>query len=116
MAAKPTPRPLAKSSAPTALIDAPASHAGRPIETHGVEELALEATKQHVIKMGTSRQEAVPAVQDNFFIPVAVRICMKARQPSTNLFAWLQKGTPVRYIEGDERQPSRIAILVVQSR
>ena len=41
-----------------------------------------------------------------------VRICKKAREPLTNLFAWLQNDTPVRYIDGDERQPSSLAILV----
>ena len=62
--------------------------------------------------MGKWRQEAAQAVQDNFLIPVIVRICKKAREPLTNLCAWLQKGTPVRYIDGDERQSSRLAMLV----
>ena len=46
---------------------------------------------------------AAQAVQDNFFIPVIDRICETAREPLTNLSAWLQKGTPVRYIDGDEK-------------
>ena len=36
----------------------------------------------------------------------------RTRESLTNLFAWLQKGTPVRSIDGDERQPSRLAILL----
>ena len=56
-------------------------------------------------------QAAALAAQNNFFILVIVRNCLKAREPLTNLFAELQKGTPVRYIDGDERQ-SRLAILV----
>ena len=79
---------------------------------NGVEELALEATEEHIFKMGKWRQGAARAVQDMFFIPGIVRICKKAREPLTNLFAWLQKDTPVRYFDGDERKPSRLAILV----
>ena len=30
------------------VMDASASHASHPLETHGVEELALEATKEHM--------------------------------------------------------------------
>ena len=93
-------------------MDASVSHASHPLETHGVEELALGATKEHITKMCKWRQAAAPAVQDNFFILVIVRICKKAREPLTNLFAWLQKGTPVRYIDGDEKKPPRLAILV----
>ena len=39
-------------------MDASASHASHPLETHGVEELALEATMEHMIKMGKWRQAA----------------------------------------------------------
>ena len=63
-------------------------------------------------KLAKWRQAAAQAVQDNFFIPVIVRICKKAREPLTNLFEWLQKGTPVRYIDGDERPPSRLVMPV----
>ena len=50
--------------------------------------------------------------KSNFFVLEIVRICQKATEPLTNFFVWLYKGTPVRYIDGDERQPSRLAILV----
>ena len=33
-------------------MDVSASHASHPLETHGVEELALEATKEQIIKNG----------------------------------------------------------------
>ena len=46
------PSSMAVKPPPTALMDASASHASHPLETHGVEELALEATKQHIIKNG----------------------------------------------------------------
>ena len=95
---------MALKPPPAALMDASASHASHPLETHGVEELAVEATKEKIVNMG--------AVQDNFFILVIARICKKAREPLTNLFECLQKGTPVRNIDGDERQPSRLAIPV----
>ena len=85
------PSSTAAKPPPTALMDASASHASHPFEAHGVEELALEATKEHVIKMCKWRQAAAQAIQDYFFIPVIVRICMKARVPLTNLFVWLQK-------------------------
>ena len=62
--------------------------------------------------MGKWWQAAAQAVQDNFFILVIVRNCKKAREPLTNRFARLQKGTPVSYIDGDERQPPRLAIQV----
>ena len=73
----------------------------------------MEATKEHIIKMGTSRQAAAIAVQDNCFILVIVRICKGAEESLTNLFEWLQKGTPARYIDCDEREPSLLAILVL---
>ena len=57
------------------------------------------------------RQAAALTAQNNFSILVIVRNCLKAREPLTNLFAGLQKGTPVRYIDVDERQ-SRLVILV----
>ena len=77
------------------------------LRQHGVEDLALEETKEHIIKMGKWLQATTQTVQDKFFIPVLVCICKKAREPLTNPFAWL-----LRYIDGDERQPSRLAILV----
>ena len=39
-------------------MDASASHASHPLETHGVEELALEATKEHIIKMGNGCRDS----------------------------------------------------------
>ena len=71
---------MAAKPPPTALMDASASHASHPLETHGVEELALEAAREHTIKMSERRQAVALAVQDNFFIPVIVRICKRARE------------------------------------
>ena len=62
--------------------------------------------------MGKWRQAAALAVQDHLFILVIVRNCKNAREPLTNFVAWQQKGTPVKYIDGDERQLSRLAIQV----
>ena len=78
-------------------MDAAAIYASHPLETHGVEELALEATQEHLIKMVKWCQAAAQAVQDNFFIPVIVRICKKEieKEPLTNFFAWLQHRVPV---------------------
>ena len=72
------PSSMAAKPPPAALMDASAGHASHPLETHGVEELALEATKEHFIKMGKWRQAAALAVQDNFFILVIVRICKES--------------------------------------
>ena len=74
------PSSMAAKPPPAALMDASAGHASHPLETHGVEELALEATKEHIIKMGTWRQAAALAVQDNFFILVIVRICKESER------------------------------------
>ena len=81
-----------------------------PLETHGVEELSLEATKEHSVKMGKWRLHQ-PS-KSNFFVLEIVRICQKATEPLTNFIVWQYKGTAVRYIDGDERQPSRLAILI----
>ena len=59
------PSSMAVKPPPTALMDASASHASHPLETHGVEEVALEATKEHIFKMGKWRQAAAQAVQDH---------------------------------------------------
>ena len=56
-----------------------------------------------LLKVGKGRQAVAVAVQDNFFILVIVRMRKTARELFTNLFAWLQKGTPLRHIDGDER-------------
>ena len=47
-----TPFSMAVEPPPTALMDASASNASHPLETHGVEELAQEATKGTLSKMG----------------------------------------------------------------
>ena len=58
-------KPRETSSAP-AVMDASANRSSNPIETNGVEEIALEATKEHTVKMERWRQAAALAVQDNF--------------------------------------------------
>ena len=64
------------------MMDASDSHA---LETHGAEELSVEAT-EHIVKLSEWREAAALAVQDHFFIPVIVRICQKATEPLTNFF------------------------------
>ena len=76
------------------------------------KSLPWKRQKNILSKLVRGGQAAAQAVQDHFFIPLVVRISKKAREPLTHLFAWLQKDTPVRYIDGDEKQPSRLAILV----
>ena len=61
------PSRMAAKPPPTFLMDASASHASHPLETHGVEELALEATKQHIIKMG-GRQPHKPSKTISLFL------------------------------------------------
>ena len=50
-AIEPKPSSMAAKPPPTALMDASARHASHPLEAHGVEELALEATEEYIIKM-----------------------------------------------------------------
>ena len=100
------PSSMAAKPPPMALMDASAKRAGRPFGTHGVEGLVLEATKDHLLSkwVNGGRQPHWPSKT----ILLIVRICKKAGES----FAWPQKGFPVRCIDGDERQLSRLATLV----